>query len=364
MADDNTDKSQKTEEPTPKKIEDSRRKGQVASSTEVNHWFIIIGVALIVGVFGPGTMRDFSALFRKFIATPHLIPIDRSFIEFTFDRLLIDIAGVMLAPFGVLIALAIAAGLVQNGLLVTPEKLQPKLEKISLASGVKRLFSAKSIVEFTKGVLKITIVGAVATAVVWPELSRMERIVSFDLEQTLGLIYILALKVLIAVIAVITLIAGLDFLYQRFEFMKSMRMSRQEIKDEMKQSEGDPQIKARLRQIRQERARRRMMAAVPDASVVVANPTHYAIALKYETISMAAPVVTAKGIDHLALKIRALAEEHDIPVVENPPLARALYGAVEIDQQIPPEHFKAVAGVIGYVMRLKEGLREAYRPET
>jgi len=157
---------------------------------------------------------------------------------------------------------------------------------------------------------------------------------------------------LVAALIVLAIIAALDYFYQRQRYFARHRMSRQELKDEVKQSEGDPQIKARIRQIRLERSRKRMMAAVPEATVVITNPTHYAVALKYESGKMGAPVCVAKGVDHLALSIRQLAKEHDVPIVENPPLARALYAAVELDKEIPQEHYKAVAQVIGYVMRL------------
>jgi flagellar biosynthetic protein FlhB len=158
---------------------------------------------------------------------------------------------------------------------------------------------------------------------------------------------------LVGVCAIITVIAGIDFMYQKFEFQKSMRMSKQEIKDEMKQSEGDPMIKARLRQLRTERARKRMMAAVPDADVVITNPTHYAVALKYDIDEMPAPRLVAKGVDSIAQRMRKVAEENDVAIVENPPLARALHAGVQIDQDIPETHYKAVAEVIGYVWRLK-----------
>jgi flagellar biosynthetic protein FlhB len=164
-------------------------------------------------------------------------------------------------------------------------------------------------------------------------------------------------KVLVASLGALGVIAALDYFWQRMRFLKRNRMSKQEIKEEYRQNEGDPAIKAKLRQIRQERARKRMMAAVPTATVVVMNPTHYAVALKYESGKTAAPVCVAKGVDALALRIRAVAEDNDVAVVENPPLARALYAAVEVDDPVPPEHFKAVAQVIGYVLRLQGKLR-------
>ena len=186
-----------------------------------------------------------------------------------------------------------------------------------------------------------------------PSFNGLEQLVRMEIVAMPAILYTLTVKLLVGVLAIVTVIAVVDFLYQKFEFMKQMRMSRQEIKDEMKQSDGDPMVKQRLRQIRMERARQRMSAAVPGSSVVITNPTHYAVALKYELGEMDAPVLVAKGQDFIAAKIREIAKENDIPIVENPPLARALYAGVEIDEEIPGEHFKAVAEIIGYVMRLK-----------
>jgi len=188
---------------------------------------------------------------------------------------------------------------------------------------------------------------------VWRDLEAVDAYAGLPAGALMERVWWLSVKLMIAVLAVMSAIAGLDWLYQRFDFTKQQRMTRQEIKDEFKQTEGDPMVKARLRQIRMERARQRMMAAVPEADVVITNPTHYAVAMKYEVDSMGAPKVVAKGVDHLALRIRELAKEHDVPVMENPPLARALCAAVEIDQEVPPEHYKAVAEIIAYVFRLQ-----------
>ena len=163
----------------------------------------------------------------------------------------------------------------------------------------------------------------------------------------------LLFKVLMASLISLGVIAGLDYFWQRRRWLSRNRMSKQEMKEEFRQSEGDPAVKSKIRQLRQERARKRMMAAVPQATVVITNPTHYAVALKYESGKMAAPICVAKGVDALAFRIRAVAEENDVPVVENPPLARALYASIEVDEPVPPEHFKAVAQVIGYVFRLQ-----------
>ena len=353
MAEESGDKSQKTEEPTQKKLDDAKKKGQVPSSREVNHWFMILAATIIVAMVSPSMSSGIMGALRKFLERPHDIPLDENYIADVLAGAASEIAFIMLVPILLLLVAAFASGTLQSGLVVAVDRIQPKFERISPLAGIKRLFSFKSLAEFIKGVAKITIVGAVATMLMLPSFSGLEQLIKMDTILAAGVLHTLVSKLLLGVLAVVTIIAVLDFLYQKFEFMKQMRMSRQEIKDEFKQTEGDPMVKQRLRQIRQERARQRMTAAVPEATVVVTNPTHFAVALKYEFEDMDAPVLVAKGQDFLAQKIREIANDHDIPIVENPPLARALYAGVDIDEEIPPDHFKAVAEIIGYVMRLK-----------
>ena len=353
MAEGGDDKSQKTEEPTQKKLDDSRKKGEVPSSREVNHWFMILAATIIVAMVSPSMSSGIMSALRKFFEMPHDIPVDKTYIADVLAGVAADIAYIMIVPILLLLVAALASGTLQSGLIFAVERIQPKLNRVSPRSGIKRLFSFKSIAEFIKGIFKITIVGAVATMLMLPSFSGLEQLVRMDTVLTAGVLHSLVSKLLFGVLAVVTAIAVIDFLYQKFEFMKQMRMSRQEIKDEFKQTEGDPLLKQRVRQIRQERARQRMTAAVPESTVVITNPTHFAVALKYEFNDMDAPVLVAKGQDFLAQKIREIANDHDIPIVENPPLARALYAGVEIDEEIPPDHFKAVAEIIGYVMRLK-----------
>lgn len=352
MADEQDD-SQKTEEPTQKRLDDAREKGQVASSREINHWFMILGGTLLVTVFAPRMVSDLTRLMLPFIEQPEAIPTDLAHLR----RVLLWTGGglllALLLPLVVMLAAAILGGFVQHGFIFSVEQISPKLEKISPLAGLKRLFSAKSIAEFVKGLLKLAIVGAVAGLLLWPIGHELAGFITLEMGQLLALLKSLAGRLMIGVLSVMTLIAALDFLYQKFEHVKKLRMSKQELRDEFKQSEGDPMVKGRLRQIRMERARRRMMAAVPQADVVITNPTHYAVALKYEFGGVGAPRVVAKGTDQIAFRIREVAKENDVPVVENPPLARGLYAAVDLDQEIPPEHYKAVAEVIGYVMRLK-----------
>ena len=363
MADENQDESQKTEEPTQKKLEDARQKGQVAVSREVNHWFMILAATIMVMILLPSAMSDFGMIFTKFIEQPHLISTDLISMTEVLRSAWQDSVMAMLPTLVLLVLAAIAAGLIQNGLIVSAEQMKPKLEKISLLKGIKRLFSTKSVAEFVKGIAKITIVGAVGMAIIWPAFSGFERLPTMELMSWVGVMHSLAIRLMIGVLAIVSIIALLDYLFQKMQHLKQMRMSRQDIKNEMKQSEGDLQVRGRLRQIRRERAQKRMMQAVPEASVVIANPTHFAIALKYELDDMAGPVVLAKGVDAVALRIREVAEEHKIPVVRNVGLARALYAGAEIGDEIPTERFKAVAEVIGYVLHLKGKLPgQARRP--
>jgi flagellar biosynthetic protein FlhB len=270
---------------------------------------------------------------------------------------LLTIAGALAVPLAVFMVAAVAGTLIQTGFLFAPEKIAPSLENLSLAKGFSRVFSVRGAMEFGKTLAKLAVVVAVAVMQMRPELDRLPIMSGMDAAQMLAEIGRLTLRLGFGVFIALSFIAVLDYGFQRLSFLKSMRMSKQEVKEEHKQSEGDPMIRARLRQIRMERARRRMMAAVPTASVVVTNPTHVAVALKYEMGIEGAPKVVAKGAELIAQRIREIAKEHKVPIIENPPLARALYGAVEVDQEIPPEHYKAVAEVIGYVFRLQGKLK-------
>jgi flagellar biosynthetic protein FlhB len=353
MADESQDQSQKTEEPTPKRLEEARRKGQVPSSREVNHWFMILAGTIVLMGMLPAAGRDMIGLLERFLEQPEAISADFGNLQAVLGQTVSGVGLVMMPIFLLLVVAALAAGLLQTGVLFAPEHLKPQLDRISIASGAKRLFSLRAVSEFLKGIAKLAVVGTVAVFLLWPALGGLEKLPSTAVQDSTALMWRLASRLMIGVLAIVTLIAAADFLYQKLQFLRQMRMSRQEIRDEMKQSEGDPAVKGRLRQIRRERARQRMVQAVKTASVVVTNPTHYAVALKYELDAMPAPVVVAKGIDHLALKIREIARENDVPVMESPPLARALYAGVEIDEEIPVEHYKAVAEIIGFVLRLK-----------
>jgi len=254
----------------------------------------------------------------------------------------------------------VAAGLAGHVLQSRPtfnlDKLAPDLSKLSLLSGLSRIFGLQGWVNLIKGLIKLAIVGAAIWTQLWPARGMLESILTQSPQAVMADMSHLLFKVLVAALSALLAIAGLDYFFQYRRFMSRNMMSRQEIKEEFRQNEGDPIIKAKVRQLRQERARKRMIAEVPKATVVITNPTHYAVALKYESGKTAAPICVAKGVDALALRIRAVAEENEVPVIENPPLARALHATVELDEAIPPEHYKAVAQVIGYVMRLNGAL--------
>jgi flagellar biosynthetic protein FlhB len=245
--------------------------------------------------------------------------------------------------------------MVQHRLVWSGESLKPSFSKISPMSGFKRIFGKQAAVNFGKGLFKVIALGAVMSMILWPERLRLEAMVRFDPAVLLPLTSSLTMHLLGSVVAMLAIVAILDYLFQYRTWYNRLKMSQQEVKEEYKQSEGDPHTKSRIRAIRVARMKKRMMAAVPKASVIITNPTHYSIALQYDR-GMSAPICVAKGVDHIAFKIREIAKEHDIPLVENVPLARALYATVEIDEEIPVEHYQAVAEIIGYVMGLKRNL--------
>lgn len=347
------DKSQKTEEPSQKKLDDAHNKGQVATSRELNNGLMISAAAAFVALITPDMANDLSQVLIPFISAPHSFIISIDDLRLTLSELLKNVGSALILPGLLFIVAALVSSLMQNGLVVSAEPLKPKLEKLSPISGAKRIFSLKSFVEFVKGLFKISLIGAAAGVLLWPEAGTIIKTVEIEMVGVMVILQSLTLKLLVGVAALVLVIALLDVLYQRFEHQKQLRMSRKDLQDEYKQTEGDPHIKARLKGLRAERARRRMMADVPKATVVITNPTHFAVALLYESEGMAAPRAVAKGADLTALRIREVAEAHDVPIVENPPLARALHAAVELGEDVPPEHYQAVAEVIGYVMRLK-----------
>ncbi|MFC3705688.1 flagellar biosynthesis protein FlhB [Devosia honganensis] len=360
MSSEAPEQDSKTEDPSLKKLEDAHKKGDVAKSQEVTTWFMLLGSAVIFAMLSPWATGQLSSSLGLIIMNADQFDVAGAGFAQFFNGLALAMLGVMLAPLAVLYVCGILANLVQHRPVWSIEPITPKLSKISPLSGAKRLFSGEALVNFGKGLFKILVVGIVVVVVCWPERDRLDTMMTADPVLILLDFQEIGTKIFLATLAVVTAVAAADYFYVRQKWWKRQMMTVQETREEYKQMEGDPHVKGRIRQLRQERARKRMMAAVPDATVVITNPTHFAVALKYDK-DMAAPRCVAKGADAVALRIRALAGEHDIPIVENPPLARALFASVEVDETIPAEHFKAVAEVIGFVLRLKQG-RSGWRP--
>ncbi len=353
MSDEN-DSSDKTEDPTQKRLDDAHEKGDVAKSQEVNTWFVLAGATLVLSSFHGSIGGGILAPLRNLVANSWMIRTDGAGLMALTQSLGYSMMAALGVPFLMFAIAAIAGNMIQHRLVWSAESIKPKFSKVSPGAGFKRIFGKQGVANFVKGLFKVIALGAVMTAVLWPERHRLESMVRFDVSSIMVVTTSLTLQLMGAVVAMLAVVAIGDFFFQYRTWFERQKMSLQDMKMEYKQSEGDPHIKGKLRQLRQQRMKKRMMAAVPQASVIITNPTHYAVALRYER-GMPAPICVAKGIDTLALKIREIAGKHDIPIVENVPLARALHATVDVDDEIPVEHYHAVAEIIGYVMGLKRG---------
>ena len=348
MADD----LEKTEEPTSKKIEDARKEGNVAKSMEFSGFVILFISALIIIFYLKYVSIDLEKYFA-FIAsligkelTKNLIYqiVIKSFLAF-----IIILAPVM---FTIMIA-GVLANVFQTGFLFTIKPIMPKLEKINPIKGIKRIFSVKTIVEGIKMTLKVAVAFGVGYYLFLGFLGEIPRLALMNVFEQIRWFSQKAIILIFSMMAVFLVFAIIDFIYQRYSYKKSLRMSKQEIKDEFKQTEGNPEIKAKIRQLQREMSKKRMMAEVPKADVVITNPTHYAVAIRYDKEKEEAPRVIAKGTDNLAIKIKEIAREAGVMIVENPPLARELYKSVEVEEIIPPKLYQAVAEVLAFVYKAK-----------
>lgn len=353
------DRASQTEEPTQKRIEDARKKGDVAKSTDMPPLFVLAAVTGLLLVGGGWMARSITEALIPFVAHPETIDLSGR-----------GSVGVMRAammaswPVAVVLCVAALAGaagnFLQHGLLWAPSKLAPDMSKLNPLSGFKRLFGLDSLMNFVKSLAKIAAIAAVSWWVLKPKAQVLQGLSAMDVSAILPLSMEILKSVVLGVLALLTVVAGLDWIWSRQRFMARMRMTREQVKREHKESDGDPHVKAKQKQLRVQASRRRMIQNVPKATLVVMNPTHYAVALRYVQGETAAPMCVAKGLDRLALKIRETAEGHDIPVIEDPPLARALYAAIDVDEAIPQEHYQAVAQIIGFIMGQKRpgaGLR-------
>jgi flagellar biosynthetic protein FlhB len=347
---DEHDSASKTEEPSSRKLQQAHDKGEVVKTPDLAALASLSGAAAVMAMGGGWLSRNLAATMTPFLSSPDSMSFDNN------GGVAIMRAAVMAAapPIGAVILTACAAGvagnLIQTGFIFSPERLSFDFSKLSPASGFKRIFGLDGFVQFLKSLVKVALTGLLAWWVLNPHMSQLESLAAMDPMAMLLFSADVLRRLVFAVAAFLLIIAGADWFWQRQRFMKRMRMTKEEMKEDFKQSEGDPHIKARQKQLRNERARRRMIQAVPDATVVVMNPTHYAVALKYDAGETPAPLCVAKGMDSLALKIREVAEAHGVPVIEDPPLARALYASVDVDDIIPPAHYEAVAKIIGFIL--------------
>ncbi len=347
------DDSQKTEEPTAKKLADARQRGDVSVSREIVNLAAILLLTLSIALFVPFIFKDLVQKTTYFIEFAHVIQFDMQSLKDTFHVLLAHMAFWVL-PFGVgSMLILIFANLSQNGLILSSEALALKFNRINPVTGFKQMMSLRRLVELAKDVFKLIFLFSIGGALVMSILSYIDVTADFSASGILDDIYQWILLMLLGSLILMVPVAILDFTFQKLQHIKKLRMTKQEVKDEHKQTEGDPEVKARIRRIRHERHSKRMMQNVPTADVVITNPTHYAIALAYDPESMEAPKVVAKGQDLIAMRIRQIAEENNVAIYSDPPLARALYATVEIEQEIPEAHYLAVAEIIRYVFQLK-----------
>jgi flagellar biosynthetic protein FlhB len=345
---------EKTEKATPKKRQDSRKKGQVAKSTDVNTAIILLLVFLFLWLFGGLLGQTLIDLLKHTFQTYLLMEMTEGNIAAIFQELVMEAAMVLLPIMLIALLAGVAASYIQVGVLFAPEAIKMKLSKLDPIKGAKRIFSIRALVELLKSLLKISLAGVVVFIIIW---IRLEDVMLLSQKSVADGFYLIAqLTAILGIsVAVLLLILSIpDYLYQKYDHEKQMKMSKKDVKDEHKNMEGDPRIKSKRKQKQMEMAMQRMMQEVPNADVVITNPTHFAVALRYDEEKADAPFVVAKGVDFMAQKIKGVAAEHEVVTVENRPLARALYHQTEIGDQVPEELFKAVAEVLAYVYRLKQ----------
>lgn len=348
------DKSQKTEQPTPKKIEDAKKKGNIPLSKEFNSFILFIFIATLIILIIPKISIKYLSHLSYFIEQPNQIILSPATIKHLVLQVLTTLFFIVSIPLLFCFIASILGNLLQNGVLFVPEVIKFQLNRISIISGFKKIFSFNSVVELVKGLVKILIISITIYLTIKSEIYKFSMLHTLNMPEILSFLNQSLQQIFISVCIIMFFLATIDLIYQKNKYISNLMMSKEEIKKELKESEGDPQIKSKLKSLRNKKLRERMMSKVPDADVVITNPTHYAVALKYSPDNDdSAPIVVAKGLDNIALIIREIAEENNVPIYEDPPLAQTLYKTVEIDEEIPFEHYKAVAKVITEVMKLR-----------
>lgn len=344
---------EKTEKATPKKRDESRKKGQVAKSAEVPTALIMLSVFLLMFFIGSWITNNFLDLFHHSLTEYISWDITESNVSSMFREVTFEAAKSTFPMMLMALVAGVLGNYLQVGFLFSTDPLKMKLEKIDPIKGFKRIFSARALVEFLKSVFKISFVSFIAFSILWLRKEELFLLSQKSLGNALGLIGMITVQIGLLVALILLFLSSLDYLYQKYDFEKNIRMSKHDIKDEHKKSDGDPLIKRKIRERQTQMAMRRMMQEVPKADVIITNPTHFAVAIKYDSELMEAPVVVAKGVDLIALKIKEIAKEYDILTMENRTLARALYHQVEIGDTVPEDLYKAVAEVLAYVYKLQ-----------
>ena len=352
MADNNKD--QKTEEPTSKRVTDTEKKGNFAHSREINSSFILLAALLGFMILGEQSTRNVMGSWTDMFAeswTLQLSPEELYKITANAMQAFVKIVG----PFLIIIMLA---GVISNlfqigGLRFSSHPLVPKFNKLNPLAGFGRIFSKNSVMELFKSLFKVGIISVISYYVIKSHWKEIPPLMGFGVGQVLSFMGFVALEIIFNVLLVMIFLSLLDFTFQKFTYLENLRMTKQEVKEERKESDGNPQVKQRIRTVQMQMARKRMMSAVPEADVIVTNPTHISIAIKYDTENFAAPLVVAKGVGPIAMRIREIAKENGIPLVEDKPLARTLNKTVEVGQMIPASLYKAVAEILAYVYKLK-----------
>lgn len=344
---------EKSESATPKKREDARKKGQVAKSAELSGAVVLLSALLTLTMFGGYMKEKFMKLFMDVFQNRMMMEVTPENISGMFNQYGVQIL-ILLAPLlGIAFVLALVANIAQVGFMANGQGLTPKFSKIDPIKGFKNIFSMRSFVEFLKSILKLLLIAYLVYSTLWGQIRNFASLSHVSAEGAYRFASKLTMSLSIKIAATLFILAIFDYIYQKYEYEKSIKMSKQDIKDEYKKMEGDPLIKGKIRERQRRMAMQRMMQEVPKADVIITNPTHFAVALKYDGSKMEAPQIIAKGQDYVALRIRELAKEHGIVTMENKPLARALFQRTEIGDVVPADLFQAVAEVLAYVYKLK-----------
>lgn len=347
------DAQEKTEQPTPKKRSEAKKKGQVSKSQEVGSLAVLLAGLSTLCLFGSFMYNHMAITLHRGFSMIERPIVDMTAMRQLSERAVLDFIIIVLPVMMAVFVFGVAANVMQVGLMCSWESLMPKLEKMNPLKGLKRFASSQAFMDLFKSLVKLVIVGTVAYFTVKAEFAGLLVLGKLEVPAICLFILKVILKVFFRVCIAMVFLVIIDYAFQKWQFEKQLKMTKQEVKEELKQTEGDPLIKSKIRKVQMEAARRRMMQEVPEADVVVTNPLHLALAIKYDRAVMNAPQLIAKGADFLAEKIKAIAREHDVPIVENKQLARSLYKAVDVGDEIPIDFYQTIAEVLAYVYRIK-----------